>query len=233
LAVAASITSPGVVRGGAECNLSRVASITAFAADGVRGFLHSAAGASGPGLVLAHGAGADCNAPVLVEAARTFAAAGVCVLRCDLPFRQQRPSGPPSRASAAADRAGLRSAVAALRGIVSGPIFLGGHSYGGRQASMLAAEQPDVAAALLLLSYPLHPPKKPAQLRTGHFPDLHTRAVFVHGTVDPFGTIEELQAAIAAIPASTRIVTIAGAGHDLRRGRIDFVPPLAALLDGA
>jgi uncharacterized protein len=209
----------------------RVASVTPFAATGIRGFLHRPAGAGGPGLVLTHGAGANCNAAVLVEAAHAFSAAGVCVLRCDLPYRQQRPSGPPSPSGAAADRAGLRSAVVAMRGLVKGPVFLGGHSYGGRQASMLAAEDPDLAVALLLLSYPLHPPNKPAQLRTGHFPHLRTGAVFVHGTVDPFGSMEELKAAISAIPAATRIISIAGAGHDLRRGRVDFTTPVAALLE--
>jgi uncharacterized protein len=205
--------------------------VTPFSAKDVRGFLHRPAKANGLGLVLTHGAGANCEAPLLVETARAFSAAGLVVLRCDLPFRQQRPSGPPSRGSAAADRAGLRSAVTAVRGLVTGPIFLGGQSYGGRQASMLAAEQPDIAKALLLLSYPLHPPKKPQQLRTDHFPDLRTRAVFVHGTVDPFGTIPELETAIAAIPAAHRLIAVDGAGHDLRRGRIDFAAPVAAVLD--
>jgi hypothetical protein len=205
-------------------------SITPFSAGDVRGFLHRPAKDKGSGLVLTHGAGADCNAPVLVEAARAFSAAGVVVLRCDLPFRQKRPSGPPPRGSAAADRAGLRSAVAEMRRIVAGAIFLGGHSYGGRQASMLAAEEPAIAEALLLLSYPLHPPKKPEQLRTDHFPNLRTRAVFVHGTVDPFGTIAELETAIASIPAAHKLIPIERAGHDLRRGRIDFAGPVAAVL---
>lgn len=207
-------------------------SITPFSAADVRGFLHRPEKAGGSGLVLAHGAGANCDAPVLVEAARAFSSAGFVVLRCDLPFRQKRPSGPPPRGSAAVDRAGLRSAVGEMRRIVSGAIFLGGHSYGGRQASMLAAEEPAIAEALLLLSYPLHPPKKPEQLRTDHFPDLRTRAVFVHGTVDPFGTIAELETAIAAIPAPHRLIAIEGVGHDLRRGRIDFTRPVAAVLDG-
>jgi predicted alpha/beta-hydrolase family hydrolase len=116
----------------------------------------------------------------------------------------------------------LRDAVAHLRGVVSGPIVLGGHSYGGRQASMLAADSPDIAAALLLLSYPLHPPAKPEQLRTAHFSRLRTPAIFVSGDRDPFGTLAELETAIAAIPAPARLIPIAGAGHDLKRGRIDF-----------
>ena len=94
-------------------------------------------------------------------------------------------------------------------------IFLGGHSYGGRQSSMLAAEHPDLVAALLLLSYPLHPPRKPDQQRTQHLPDLRTPALFVSGTRDPFGTIAELQQAIKMIPAKTKLLPIEGAGHDL------------------
>jgi hypothetical protein len=208
-------------------------SIKPFTAPGIRGVLHEPRAGSGAGLVLAHGAGSNCEAPVLVAAANAFAAAGVTVLRCDLPFRQQRPNGPPSPAGAAGDREGLRQALEAVRAIAGGPIFLGGHSYGGRQASMLVADEPRVAAALLLLSYPLHPPKKPEQLRTEHWPRLKTRAVFVHGTRDAFGTIGELEAAMASIPARHRLIRVEGAGHDLKRGRFDFAPIVKALLDVA
>src|SRR6185503_15510029 len=61
----------------------------------VHGFLHRPAGPPGRGLVLAHGAGSDCEAPLLVAVATAFARAGVTVLRCDLPFRQAYPAGPP------------------------------------------------------------------------------------------------------------------------------------------
>lgn len=94
-------------------------------------------------------------------------------------------------------------------------IFLGGHSYGGRQASMLAAEEPDLVAGLLLLSYPLHPPGKPEQIRTQHFPNLRTPTLFVHGTLDPFASIEELEQARKLIPAKTELLTVERAGHDL------------------
>ena len=207
-----------------------MASVTPFGTDQVRGFLHEADAGGGDGLVLTHGAGSDCEAPLLLETARAFSAAGVTVLRCDLAFRRQRPSGPPPRGSAAADRVGLHGAVAALRGRTAGRIFLGGHSYGGRQASMLAADEPTVADALLLLSYPLHPPKQPEKLRTEHFPRLRTPSVFVHGTADPFATSAELEAAASLVPARSQIVHVAGAGHDLGRGRFDLAPVLAALL---
>ena len=200
------------------------ARITAIDTAAVRGFLHEPEKATGAGLVLTHGAGSDCTAPLLVAVAAEFCARGITVLRCDLAFRRKRPKGPPSPATAAADRAGLRDALTVLREHAAGPLTLGGHSYGGRQASMLAAEAPDIAAALLLLSYPLHPPNKPAQLRTQHFPQLRVPALFVSGTKDGFGTTAELEAAITAIPAATRLIAIDGAGHDLKRGRFDLTP---------
>lgn len=61
---------------------------------------------------------------------------------------------------------------------------------------MLAAVEPGLIDALLLLSYPLHPPKAPTQLRTAHFPAIRTPALFVHGTRDAFGTINELQTSL-------------------------------------
>jgi uncharacterized protein len=198
--------------------------------DGVRGWLDMPADGAERGLALTHGAGSDCGSPLLVAIAKAFRAAGFAVLRCDLPFRQERRSGPPSPSKSPADRAGLKRAVALLRGRVRGDVYLGGHSYGGRQASMLAAEEPALARGLLLLSYPLHPPAKPAQWRTEHFPELRTPALFVHGAADPFGSTAQMEKAIALIPAPTRLITIEGAGHDLRRGRFDASATLAALL---
>ena len=207
-----------------------MAEIVPFETEGVRGFLHRPDGAAGGGLVLTHGAGGNCNAPLLVAAAAAFSAAGLQVLRIDLPFRQRRPTGPPSPATAAADRAGLRQAVTALRASVIGPIILGGQSYGGRQATMLAAEEPGLVDALLLFSYPLHPPGKPERLRTEHFPRLSVPALFVHGTADPFGSIAELRQAVSLIPAPVQVMPIEEAGHDLRRGRFNLGAVVGAVL---
>jgi uncharacterized protein len=181
----------------------------------VRGFLHRPEKPSGDGLVLTHGAGSNCQAPLLVALAEAFAGAGFMVFRCDLPYRQIRPYGPPGPGDAARDREGLKHAVAALRKLVDGRMFLGGHSYGGRQATMLCAEQPGLVDGLLLLSYPLHPPRKPAQLRIQHLPNLQTQALFVQGTRDPFGSIEEMEAALKLIPGQTRFLPVEGEGHDL------------------
>ena len=183
-------------------------------------FLHLPDGALGDGLVLTHGAGSNCGAPLLVAVAEAFCAAGMAVLRCDLAFREARPHGPPFPAMAAQDRAGLARAVRALRGRVPGKVFLGGHSYGGRQSTMLAAEEPELAAGLVLLSYPLHPPRRPADLRTAHFSKLVTPALFVHGTRDPFGSVEEMRAALALIAGPHEMLAVEGAGHDLRAARV-------------
>ena len=94
-------------------------------------------------------------------------------------------------------------------------MFLGGHSYGGRQSTMLCADQTGLVNGLLLLSYPLHPPRNPDQLRVQHLPKLQTPTLFVHGTRDPFGLPEEMETAVSLIPAKTRLVRIEGAGHDL------------------
>jgi predicted alpha/beta-hydrolase family hydrolase len=181
----------------------------------VRGFLHRPVDSTGDCLVLAHGAGSNCDAPLLVALAEAFCSVGFTVLRCDLPFRQVRPQGPPPRGSADRDQQGLRAAAGAMRRLSSGRLFLGGHSYGGRQSSMLASEEPGVADGLLLLSYPLHPPQRPAELRTAHFPSLRIPALFVHGTHDGFGSVDELAAALRLIPARTELQPVAGAGHEL------------------
>jgi uncharacterized protein len=199
------------------------------------GFLHAPENPNSNGLVLTHGAGGNAQAPLLRALADAFANEGFTVLRCNLPYRQTRPLGPPGPGDAARDRAGLKNAIAAIKTTVGAPLlpevgrsgdfspdkheearlFLGGHSYGGRQSSMLCAEEPDLVAGLLLLSYPLHPPRRPEQQRTQHLPDLRTATLFVQGTRDPFGSIEEVERAIKMIPAKTKLLTVEGAGHDL------------------
>jgi uncharacterized protein len=185
----------------------------------VRGFLHRPQVPGADCLVLTHGAGANCRSPLLISLADAFSAAGWMVLRCDLPFRQARPYGPPPRGSAERDQEGLRAAVVSMRVQIHGRVVLGGHSYGGRQASILAASEPGLVERLLLLSYPLHPPEKPADLRTKHFPSLQTPCLFVHGTGDGFGSIEEMETARRTIPAPTRLVPVSGAGHELMNKR--------------
>lgn len=183
----------------------------------VRGFVHEPASTPVAAMVLTHGAGANCESKLLLAAAAAFAGAGFLVLRCDLPFRQKRPHGPPPPGSAERDREGLKRAVEWVRKRLTGPVYLGGHSYGGRQASMLAADEPELVAGLLLLSYPLHPPRRPEQLRTAHWPRLVVPALFVHGSRDPFGSLDEMKTEIASFTGRHMLLEIAGVGHELLR----------------
>jgi len=191
---------------------------------GIQGILHPpVSDANGTGVVLTHGAGADCHSALLVEMAEQLASAGFHVLRCNLAFRQRRRTGPPHNSKVEEDRYSLVQAAAFLRKYTPERIILAGHSYGGRQATIVASENKTVADHLLLLSYPLHPPEKPDQLRTAHFPKLKVRSTFIHGAADPFGTPDEMQAALKLIPAATKLALVEGAGHELKKGRFDLL----------
>ncbi|PWU07119.1 MAG: alpha/beta hydrolase [Terriglobia bacterium] len=207
-----------------------------FESPGIRGILHRPESENGHVLLLTHGAGANCKTPLLIRLARAFESAGYLVLRYDLPFRQQRPKGPPFPAGAARDREGIARCVEAARQVSRGRVFLGGHSYGGRQSAMLAAERPELASALLLLSYPLHPPDQPENKRIAFFPQLRTPVLFVHGTRDPFASPEELRDAMALIPAATDLLPVEGASHDLARAAdlsVEMITRLERLLSHA
>lgn len=149
----------------------------------------------------------------MAAAAIAFAAAGYAALRYDLQFRQMK-KPPVGAAQQQLDRDGIRQAAEELRKHAP-KLYLAGHSYGGRMSSILLAEDPGVADGLLLLSYPLHPPGQPQKLRVEHFPSLKTSTLFVHGTKDEFGTIAEIEAARALIPAVTRLRIVDRAPHSL------------------
>ncbi|MFI8569393.1 alpha/beta family hydrolase [Rhodococcus sp. NPDC078407] len=184
-------------------------------------FLHTSRIPSRGGLALTHGAGGNCNSVMLQQIAAEWAAAGFTVLRFDLPFRVRKAKGPPHPSRSEDDRLGIAAAVERLRAETTGFIAFGGHSYGGRQGSMIASEQPGLVNGLVLTSYPLHPPGKPDRLRTEHLPALRTPTVVLHGTKDPFATTAELEAAFALVPAPTLLVDIDGAGHDLAPAKYD------------
>jgi predicted alpha/beta-hydrolase family hydrolase len=192
--------------------------------DAIAGVAHEPKGTPSGVVVLTHGAGGSRESSLLKRICDEWARRGWLAVRYDLPYRRRRPKGPPS-GSAASDRAGIEQAVALARTLAGGPIVAGGHSYGGRQTSMAVAEGLAVDV-LTLFSYPVHPPGKPEKPRTEHLPDIGVPTVFTHGTSDPFGTIDEVRAAAALIPAATEIVQITGARHDLGSKTLD-VPALA------
>ncbi len=193
----------------------------------IAGIAHRPAGSPAGAVLLTHGAGGNRDAPLLVALCDEWARRGWLAIRYDLPFRRRRPTGPPS-GSAAADQAGIAEAIAVARGLTAGPVIAGGHSYGGRLTSMVAAGDPAAVDALALTSYPLHPPGKPDRLRTEHFGAIGVPTVFTQGSSDPFGSLAELRAAAALIPAPTEIVEVTGARHDLGFAKRSKVPDVAA-----
>lgn len=186
--------------------------------DAIAGIAHHPDGPPAGVAVLTHGAGGSRDSPLLVAVCEEWARRGWLAIRYNLPYRRRRATGPPS-GSALADQAGVAEAIATARLLSPGPVIAGGHSYGGRLTSMAVATGEPVDA-LALFSYPLHPPGRPERLRTEHLPAITAPTAFTHGTADPFGSMPELRAAAALIPAPTEIVEIAGARHDLgSRGR--------------
>jgi uncharacterized protein len=185
----------------------------------IAGIAHQPDGDARGVVLLTHGAGGNRDAPMLVAVCDEWARHGFLAIRYDLPYRRRRPKGPPSN-SAKADQAGIVEAVAYARTHTDGPVLAGGHSYGGRMTSMAVADGLDVDV-LTLFSYPLHPPGKPERARTEHLPAITVPTVFTHGTADPFGTVDELRAALALVTGPTALVEITGARHDLRSKTLD------------
>ena len=193
--------------------------------DQIAGIAHEPSGHPAGVVVLTHGAGGSRDSQLLQRICDEWAARGWLAVRYNLPYRRRRPKGPPS-GSAATDRAGIVEAIEVCRGLAGGPLIAGGHSYGGRQTSMVVASREVTLDVLTLFSYPVHPPGKPERARTEHLPDITVPTVFTHGTSDPFGTPAELRDAAALIPAPTQVVEITGARHDLGSKTLD-VPALA------
>jgi hypothetical protein len=174
---------------------------------------------SGPiaAVLLAPGAGADRNQSALVAIDTALTATGVMVARMDFPYRKagrRNPDRPPVLLQAVLEEA---EALAAAAGCAPEEIALGGRSMGGRIGSLAVADGL-AAAALILISYPLHPPGRPDKLRTEHFPHLFVPCLFVSGTRDAFATPEELTAATAAIPGPVTHRWLEGRDHGLRGG---------------
>lgn len=116
-----------------------------------------------------------------------------------------------------------------LAAVPDGPATaVGGHSFGGRVASLAAAEPARGYAALVLFSYPLHPPGAPerAAARTAHWPDVACPVLLLSGEADPFARIALLREAVRQLPEA-HLVTFPNLGHTLRP-RLDEVLDLAA-----
>jgi len=109
---------------------------------------------------------------------------------------------------------------------------VGGQSYGGRVASLAAAEPHAPYAALVLFSYPLHPPGAPdkAEARTSHWPQIRCPVLLLSGESDPFAKIDLLRAAVPRLGGPAELVTYPNLGHGLKPVLDDVLDRVAAFL---
>lgn len=186
--------------------------------DGIRGYA-AADPAAGATLILAHGAGAGQSHPFMIGYARALAERGVDVVTFDFVYMQQRRRVPdPATVLEARYRAVIDRVREELASATQG-LFIGGKSMGGRIATQLAASDPDLAlAGLVLLGYPLHPPGRPDKPRDAHLPTLGRPSLFVQGSRDAFGTPDELRPALARITPPPTLHVVEGGDHSFRIG---------------
>lgn len=171
-------------------------------------------------LLLFPGAGAGRDHATLVALDVGLRPAWTTV-RADFDYRREgrrAPDRPPKLLAA------VRTELAAID---DDRVVIGGRSMGGRMCSMVAGgadgqPAPPRVAGVVAISYPLHPPGKPDNLRVEHLPAIAVPCLFVHGTADPFGTPDELRRWTATIPAAVTHHFLDGGRHDLK-GRDDVV----------
>jgi uncharacterized protein len=170
-------------------------------------------------LVVAHGAGAGMDHPFLTGFTRAINELGVATLRFNFPYLE---AGRRSTDSAPVAVAAWRAAFEAARsrGPEGEPVWAGGKSYGGRMASMAAADGMP-AAGLIFLGYPLHPPGKPDRLRVEHLFEIRVPMLFLQGTADPFATSSALAPVIERLRGRATLHAVEGGGHSLEVSRKD------------
>ncbi len=182
------------------------------------------------GLVIAPGAGGGREHSGLVAIDYALTAKGIAVDRIEFPGQAagKRRTDPPAVCIATVRHAA--SELATRLGVTVGRIAVGGRSFGGRMSSMAVAEG-FAAQALVLVSYPLHPPDKPDQLRTGHFPNLKVPCLFVSGVRDAFATPDELERETGTIPGPVTLAFVSG-DHGLRKAESEVATIVADWVSG-
>jgi uncharacterized protein len=170
-------------------------------------------------LILAHGAGANQRSGFMVQFAGALAARGIETITFNFVYSEAGRRLPDRNDKL---EACWRSVIAACRsGMIGGnrerrKLAIGGKSMGGRIASQVAAADPDAAAGLVLLGYPLHPPGRPDKPRSKHLPAIRAPMLFVQGSRDGFGTPDELTPVLATLTAPARLCVVEGGDHSFK-----------------
>ncbi|MCZ6659704.1 MAG: alpha/beta hydrolase [Gammaproteobacteria bacterium] len=149
-------------------------------------------------LVLTHGAGAGFQHSSMVSIAEACAKVGIVTLRFNFPFIERGASRVDAKPVA---MHAIREAVALARHTGEAlPLFLGGHSFGGRMASHAVVELGLDVRGLVFCSFPLHPAKKPSVARARHLPDISVPMLFLSGTRDALADRRLLQQTVQGLP---------------------------------
>jgi predicted alpha/beta-hydrolase family hydrolase len=184
-------------------------------------------------IVVAHGAGAGQMSQFMVRTATGLAERGISAATFDFPYIAAG-RRVPDRAPVL--EAAWRDAIAAARERLGGlPLFIGGKSMGGRIASHIASQGgAGTLAGLVFFGYPLHPPGRPQQRRDAHLPAIAEPMLFVQGTRDQFGTVEEITALLPTLQRAT-LHEIAGGDHSFKvpGGKARQEPVMIEVLDAA
>lgn len=179
------------------------------------------------GVVLFPGSGSSSQHPSLLAIADALAP--LKVARVDFPYRKAGKSFPdktPVLVQCVRDEV---RAFASRLGVETSRVVIGGRSMGGRMCSMAVADrdEPLEVAGLVLISYPLHPPKKPDQLRTAHLGGVNVPTVCVSGTRDDFGSPAELTVAFEVVPGRVQWHWVDNGRHELKGADDDVARSVA------
>jgi uncharacterized protein len=168
-------------------------------------------------LLLAHGAGAGQRHPFMVAFARGLSERGIDVMTFNFLYTDQKRRVPDRLPQLVAC---YRAVIAAARDQIPSAherLFIGGKSMGGRAATHVAAEDPDlIISGIVLLGYPLHPPGRPDQTRDAHLPNVRRPMLFVQGSRDTFGTPSELKPILGSLSPMPTLHTVHGGDHSFK-----------------
>jgi uncharacterized protein len=186
----------------------------------------------GAALILGHGAGAGQRSAFMVDFARAISSLGVDAITFNFPYTEQRRRIPDRAPVLEACYRAVIASVHAWLPAAKRALFIGGKSMGGRIATQVAAADPTLPiAGLVLLGYPLHPPGRPTERRDKHLPAVGRPMLFVQGARDAFGTPAELAPIVETIGSSASIHVVAGGDHSLKLARKDPAAQAAAYDD--